>query len=193
MSKRKWGNRGRAQEESSSDGNLAGEKSTNKVQFSFDSHNDKFGSTRNYRNLQLAQATNEIQSHYIGHKKEALWHLKSKIGQPNFPSSLWEPILLNQFIDFGKIHAVRSGDVADEETVHKTDHFKFVINQIKSRGPTTTEGAWMGVFNAYARAVKYTYPHRNHELSNYQDRMQEIFRVGGHLKINSIVKVDQSF
>ena len=180
-------------DESSSEEDGPKDKGTDEVEYSFDSHNTQYGATRSYRNIPLAEKTNHIPEHYLANKKDALRRLKGKIGRPNFPLLLWESVLLNQYVDLGKIHAVRSGDVADEETVHETDHFKFVVNQIESREPIASEGAWIAAFDTYAHAVVYAYPHRKRELSNYRARTQDIFKYGGYSKVKSIVKIDQSF
>ena len=79
---------------------------------------------------------NVIWAHYKATKKDVLCCLKHRIRWPDFPLSLWEPILHNQYIDFGKIFAVWSGDVADQQVIHETDHFKFVVNQVESKGAT---------------------------------------------------------
>ncbi len=102
---------------------------------------------------------NKVQARYKVTKKDALCRLKNRVGRPDFPLSLWEPILLNQYVDFGKIFAIWSGDIADEQTIHATDHFKFIINQIESKGPVATEPAWTTAFGSYSKAVIFTYPH----------------------------------
>ncbi len=161
--------------------------------YPFESHNDEYGSTRTYQNLQLAEKMNKIRTHYEASKKDALRRLKDRIGWPNFPQSLWEPVLLNQYVDFRKIHAVWSGGAPDEATVHAMQHFKFVVNQIESKGPMVSESAWTAAFNSYSKAVVYVYLHRSRELVNYQGRMQEVFRYHGDRSIKSIIKIDETF
>ena len=86
-----------------------------------------------YWNLELAQKTNVLQQHYIKNKKSALRDLRSQLTCPEFPLSLWEAIIFNQYINFSKIHAIRIGNTADEEVVHQSGVFKFVVNQIEAK------------------------------------------------------------
>ena len=78
------------------------------------------GELSKYRNLELAKKTNALWQYYLKNKKAALQNLKGQISCPEFPPLIWEAILLNQFIDLNKIHAVRVGNAADEEVVHET-------------------------------------------------------------------------
>ena len=59
-----------------------------------------------YRNLKLAKKMNQLQQYYIKNKKSALQDLKGQITCPEFPPSLWEAVLLNQYVNFNKIHAI---------------------------------------------------------------------------------------
>src|SRR5260370_41968092 len=78
-------------------------------------------------------------------------------------------MLLNQYVDFNKIHAVWIGSTANEEVMHQTGNFKFIINQIEAKNPIISQGPWMSAYKLYADAVKFTYLHQVEELECIED------------------------
>jgi len=134
------------------------DEETGKLVFPWTNKSDRYAIHRNYRNLPLATKTNEIREHHLRHKKKALKDLKSQISKPPFPMSLWEAILVNQYVDFNKLHAIQGGQAVDEEVVHESGKFKFVFNQIESK------------------ATIYAFPHREGELQAYRRYIQTLFK-----------------
>src|SRR6266436_8704142 len=124
---------------------------------------------------------NEIWEYHIHHKKKALEDLKGQILKLLFPMSLWEAILLNQYVNLNKIYSIQEGHTIDEETIHKSGQFKFVFNQAESKWPIYDWGGWSSAFECYADAVTFTYSHRVTELQAYQRHIRKLFsEVGRH-------------
>jgi len=100
--------------------------------------------------------------------KRALKDLKAQAKLPPFPQSLWEAVLLNQYVDLNKVHAIRRAEVPDEEVVYSGGRFKFLFNGIQGRDLIKTQGAWIAAFEYYSDAVSFVYPHRVTELIRYR-------------------------
>ncbi len=146
-------------EEDSDDGGSKSDGEDGKLVFAWTNQTDRYAIHRNYRNLPLANKTNEIREYYLQHKRKALENLKSQITKPPFPLSLWEAVLVNQYVDFSKLYAIQGGRAADEEVIHESGKFKFVFNQIEAKGSIFDQGGWVSAFESYANAVAYAYPH----------------------------------
>ena len=82
--------------------------------------------------------------------------------------SLWEAVLLNQYVDLNKIYSIQEGHTIDEETIHKSSQFKFVFNQAESKWPIYDRGGWSSAFECYADAVTFAYSHQVTKLQAYR-------------------------
>ncbi len=136
---------------------------------------------------------NVIWEYHIQHKKKALENLKSQISKPLFPMSLWETVLIDQYINLNKLYAIQSGQAKDEETIHKSGQFKFIFNQIQSKVTIYDQGAWGRAFDIYADALTFTYPHQEGELQAYCRYIQKLFEQVGSYKHCNVIKFDQKF
>ena len=102
---------------------------------------------------------NAVREYFIQHKKKALENVKSQIDKPQFPTSLWETVLVDQYVDLNKLYAIQGKQAKDEEVVHETRQFKFIFNQIQSKQTIYDHGAWGTAFDSYADALIFAYPH----------------------------------
>ena len=130
-----------------------------KLTFSLSDRTNHYTVHRDYWNLPLANKTNVLWEYFIQHKKKALENLKSQISKPPFPMSLWETILVDQYIDLNKLYAIQGKEAKDEETVHESRQFKFIFNQIQAKFSINDQGAWGNAFNSYTDALIFAYPH----------------------------------
>ena len=83
--------------------------------------------------------------------------------------------------------------MADEEVVHRSRVFKFIVNQIEAKNPIVSQGPWMSAYECYADAVEFAYPHRVEELANYRKYLLKLFNTVGPAKQRHVIQFDQTF
>lgn len=74
--------------------------------------------------------------------------------RPEFPSNLWEDVLANTFVDLNEI--------AETQVLHGGHH----INGARD---------WTYAWDKYEKAVLFAFPHRELELQQYKNHIQELF------------------
>ena len=136
---------------------------------------------------------NKIQEYHVHHKKKALEDLKSQISKPSFPMSLWEAVLLNQYVDLNKIYSIQEGHTIDEETVHKSGQFKFVFNQAELKWPIYDQGGWSSAFECYADTVTFAYSHQVTKLQAYRQHIRKLFSEVRRHNCCTVILFDQKF
>ena len=109
-----------------------------------------------------------LQQRYVAHTRQVLKDLMAQAKLPPYPQLLWETVLLNQYIDLNKVHAIWCAEVPDEEIVYSGGRFKFLFNGIQGQDSIKSQGAWLAAFEYYSDAVTFAYPHRATELIRYR-------------------------
>src|SRR5260370_26464700 len=100
-----------------------------------------------------------LQQHYMEKPKWALKSLKREAKTPPFLQSLWETVLLNQYVDFSKLNAIQRAKVPDEQVVLTSGRLQFTINEIQGKESIKTQGAWLAAYECYSDAIIFAYPH----------------------------------
>jgi len=143
------------------------ESSDSAVEFPWSRREDQSSPDYDFesRAPELAKKTNSVLRKYLRDEKTALRRLQTQINLPPFPQSLWEPVLLNRFVD---------------------------LNDIPGR-KVVDYGCWISAFDEYAEAVEYTYPHRKQELGEYRRWFMQLFQFHNTLNHNAIIRFDRLF
>ena len=124
--------------------------------------------------------------------KRVLKDLKAQAKLPPFPQLLWETVLLNQYIDLNKVHAIWHAEVPNEEIVYSGGCFKFLFNRIQGRDSIKSQGAWLAAFEYYRDAVTFTYPHQATELICYRKFILQQFDYVNLFNHWGIIEFDQN-
>ncbi len=94
------------------------------------------------------------------------------------PRALWKVVVLDQYLDFQRLHASFDKQYDRNEAAH--DFFPGFSIVKKDGMPTrkafTSEGEWIRLFSAYKAAVVLIFPHRQIELDNYEKVVVSIIR-----------------
>jgi hypothetical protein len=117
---------------------------------------------------------------YARDPKQAVASVLEQFDKPVFPQSLWKTILLNDFLDFEKLHGE---SFALEST--KVDSYslgdKLEIEILDGGGGGKSKavrdfGTWTVLWDQYSAAVAYAYPHRKRELDMYRKWIVNYFK-----------------
>jgi hypothetical protein len=100
--------------------------------------------------------THELQNNYGRDPAHAKAILLRDSSRPEFPSNLWENVLANTFIDFNQIFSQVFCPVDVERQIS---------------GPSD----WGYTWGKYEKAVLFAFPHRELELQQYKNHIQELF------------------
>lgn len=98
--------------------------------------------------------THDLQDNYERDLACAKALLLRDPSRPEFPSNLWENVLSNTFVDFNQLFS---------QLIYPVDR--------KFSGP----GDWAYTWDKYEKAVLFAFPHRELELRQYKEQIQELF------------------
>lgn len=120
----------------------------------------------------LMRRTQLLRGVYARDPKQAIASLLDQYDKPNFPPSLWKTVLLHEFLELEKLY----GETFTLEAT-KPDTYslgpKVEIEIQESGGGAKSKaikdfGIWATLWDQYAAAVIYAYPHRANELAAYR-------------------------
>ncbi|KAL4252528.1 hypothetical protein AB1N83_014296 [Pleurotus pulmonarius] len=94
---------------------------------------------------------------------------------PDFPRSLWKPLLGGEFIDLDKILSGIYSLSGERKEVQKFGDFEVVDAGIKVTRHVTSHGEWNIAWAQYRRALLFTFPHRRNELDAYEAHIIGLF------------------
>lgn len=120
----------------------------------------------------LTRRTQLLRGVYARDPKQAISSLLDQYDKPSFPPSLWKTVLLHEFLELEKLY----GETFTLEAT-KPDTYslgpKVEIEIQDSGGGAKSKavkdfGIWATLWDQYAGAVVYAYPHRANELAAYR-------------------------
>lgn len=145
--------------------------------------------------LSTTQRTQYLQSIYSLNKRQALVSLHSKYTRPPLHRTLWETVLLNDFLDFDRLNF-------ESETLLSTQTSKFSIGDgvsieigggdEKRTKKVSDFGSWSILYDKWARAVVFAYPHRSPELDFYRAWMVNEFTNVRTDSVDLIINLDKA-
>ncbi|EJD47397.1 hypothetical protein AURDEDRAFT_163614 [Auricularia subglabra TFB-10046 SS5] len=125
----------------------------------------------------LVQETLRTRDNYLADLKRAKCDLLRDGYASAFPDDLWEPVLADRFIDFGKILSRRfATHVADDNTHRITDSVSVTLGVPCITRSVADQSDWTDAFQDWSAAVGHAYPHRSDELIAYRQFVVDLFR-----------------
>lgn len=111
---------------------------------------------------------------------------------PEVPSSTWNDLIGNQYIDLDKLHtATQTTDGDQRETLKLGDGIELVSHSTKVVKRVETHGDWINAWETYHVAVVFLYPHRDGELRHYRNYINGLFRSLSTSHAKQVVAMDK--
>jgi hypothetical protein len=128
----------------------------------------------------LTRRTQQLRAIYARDPKQAMASVLEQYDKPVFPQSMWKTVLLNDFLEFEKLHGETfTLESTKADTYSLGDNVEIEIldsgGGAKSRA-VSDFGTWTVLWDQYAAAVAYAYPHRRNELDGYRKWIVNYFR-----------------
>ncbi|KAG9218369.1 hypothetical protein CCMSSC00406_0007260 [Pleurotus cornucopiae] len=102
---------------------------------------------------------------------------------PDFPRSLWKPLLGGEFIDLDKILSGIYSLSGERKEVQKFGDFEVINAGIKVTRHVTSHGEWNIAWAQYRRTLLFTFPHRRNELDAYEAHIIGLFTAAPPLRV----------
>jgi len=120
----------------------------------------------------LTRQTQLLRGTYTKDPKQAIASLLDQFDKPMFPPSLWKTVLLNEFLELEKLYGETFTLKATKPDTYSLGP-KVEIEIQESGGGAKSKavkdfGIWASLWDQYAAAVTYVYPHRVSELTAYR-------------------------
>ena len=111
---------------------------------------------------------------------------------PEVPSSLWNDIISNLFVDLDKLHtAAYTVDAEHRETIQLGNGIEVVAATDRVSKRVKSHGDWINAWDAYHEAVLFVYPHRDAELRYYRNHINGLFKSLAAPYAKQVVNVDR--
>jgi hypothetical protein len=92
-----------------------------------------------------------------------------------FPSTEWDAIIKGESVNldtvFSSLHHVHCVD----ESIGRVGSTEIQFGRAKPAAKVETCGQWTAAFNLVIKATTFVFPHRNDELRQYEDYIEELF------------------
>ena len=120
----------------------------------------------------LMRQMQEMHGVYAKDPKQAVVSILLQYNKPNFPPCLWKTILLNDYLNFKKLHRETfSLEATMPDAYSLGDKLEIKIQnsggRVKSKS-IRDFGTWTVLWDQYATGVNYAYPHQQKELTTYR-------------------------
>ena len=120
----------------------------------------------------LTRRTQEMRGLYAKDPKQAVASVLIQYDKPDFPPCLWKTVLLNDFLELEKLYGETFALEATKPDAYSLgDKLEIEIQDSGGRAKSKTIGefgTWTVLWDQYAAAVVYAYPHRQRELAVYR-------------------------
>ena len=120
----------------------------------------------------LMRRMQEMRGVYAKDPKQAVASVLLQYDKPDFPPCLWKTVLLNDYLDFKKLHGETFSLEATMPDAYSLGD-KLEIEIQNSGGGAKSKSirdfrTWTVLWDQYAAGVNYAYPHRQKELAVYR-------------------------
>ena len=120
----------------------------------------------------LTRRTQEMRGIYAKDPKQAVASVLIQYDKPDFPPCLWKTVLLNDYLDLEKLYGETFTLEATKPDAYSLGD-KLEIEIQDSGGGAKSKavrdfGTWTVLWDQYAAAVTFAYPHRQKELGVYR-------------------------
>lgn len=118
-----------------------------------------------------------LKRNYVADIKQAKQHFILAVDRPDFPQSLLEALLQNQYVDLDKVHSSLYATGPPKTTLGRIGDVELasVDGDIRPASKISNHGEWVISFGKYADACTYVYPCRKNELRKYAAHIGQQF------------------
>lgn len=122
------------------------------------------------------QKTLTARDNYTENLKQAKRDLVRGGRAPSLPAELWDAVLSDQPVDFNKILSARFSSVVEDGFEHSLgDGLVFHVPSQRPRRVVADQSDWQLSFNTWSAALCFAFPHRQDELAEYGESVNELF------------------
>ena len=95
------------------------------------------------------------------------WIQNSRTAPLGFPSSEWDNIVRGQAVNLDAVLSSLHHISAPKENVGRVGSTEISLGRSEPSKKVQTSGEWTSAWNAAIKAIKFAFPHREHELREY--------------------------
>jgi hypothetical protein len=165
--------------EHASDGDSGDRGRSNKKQRVYESQMPWFKNEQRIRKSKTHRSCNKtrnildtIQRDPVAVKR---WIRCASSAPAGFPSTEWDAIIKGESVNldtvFSSLHHVHCVD----ESIGRVGSTEIQFGRAKPAAKVETCGQWTAAFNLVIKATTFVFPHRNDELRQYEDYIEELF------------------
>ena len=103
------------------------------------------------------------------------WIQNSRTAPLGFPSSEWDNIIRGQAVNLDTVLSSLHHISAPKENVGRVGSTEISLGRSEPSKKVQTSGEWTSAWNAAIKAIKFAFPHREHELREYGEYIEGHF------------------
>ena len=111
---------------------------------------------------------------------------------PPFPFALWKSVLSNSFIDFDRVlsgYYSLNGETKESKSL---GDFKVLGSTLKPMTTVYNISDWSIAWDRYSAAVRFSFPHRDIELTKYHEFILQTFTTSISGYAESVIQLDRT-